>query len=143
MRSRCALSIAFLLLLAPLPAPAISLIPQTAPPSPQEQEAFAAYLRDPAANAKAYMDAIRDESGAVRPLQALFLGDAALRVGRYRMATDVFEAVRDTGDPTFGSLAEVGLAAAALGRGRLPDASEHLPAGGGAKPRPRASTRGS
>src|SRR5262245_24617186 len=142
MRSRCALSIAFLLSLAPLPAPAISVIPQAdpSPPSPQEQEALKAYLQDPTANAKAYLDAIRDENGVVRPLQALFLGDAALRLGRYRMATDVFEAVRDTGDPNFASLAEVGLAGAALGRGRLPDASEHLETAGELNPGLRSYT---
>jgi len=142
MRSRCALSIALLLSLAPLPAFAISVIPQTdpSPPSQQEQEAFKAYLQDPAANAKAYLDAIRDENGVVRPLQALFLGDAALRLGRYRMANDIFEAVRDTGDPNFAGLAEVGLAGAALGRGRLPDASEHLEAAGELNPGLRSYT---
>src|SRR5262249_37695834 len=116
MRSPCALSIALLLSLAPLPALAISVIPQAdpSPPSPQEQGAFKAYLQDPSANAKAYLDAIRDENGVVRPVQALFLGDAALRLGRYRMATDVSEAVRDAGDPNFAGLAEVGLAGAAL-----------------------------
>jgi len=142
MRSRCALVLLLALALLPVPAPGISLVPQgdPTPISPEEQQALRAYLQDPAANAKAYLDAIRDESGAVRPLQALFLGDAALRLGRYRMATDVFEAVRDTGDPTFSSLAEVGLAGAALGRGRLPDASEHLAAAGELNPGLRSYT---
>src|SRR5262245_7492723 len=135
-------SIVLILALLPVPVFAISVVPQDdpAPPSPQEQAAFAAYLRDPSTNAKAYLDAIRDESGAVRPLQALFLGDAALRLGRYRMATDVFEAVRDTGDPAVASLAEIGLAGTALGRGRLSDASEHLAAAGELNPGLRSYT---
>jgi tetratricopeptide (TPR) repeat protein len=142
MRSRCVPLLLLALALLPVPASGISLAPQgdPAPPSPEEQQALQSYLQDPAANAKAYLDAIRDESGAVRPLPALFLGDAALRLGRYRMATDVFEAVRDTGDPNFGSLAEIGLAGAALGRGRLPDASEHLAAAGELNPGLRSYT---
>src|SRR5262245_35554813 len=142
MRSRCALVLLLALALLPVPARGISVAPagDPAPLSPEEQQTLQAYLQDPSANAKSYLDAIRDESGAVRPLQALFLGDAALRLGRYRMATDVFEAVRDTGDPAVASLAEIGLAGTAPGRGRLSDASEHLAAAGELNPALRSYT---
>ena len=104
------------------------------PLAPSVQDALVAYLRDPAANAKVFLDAARQENGAINPLQALFLGDAALRVGRYRMAGDLFDAVREGDNPVLGSYAEVGMAWAALGRGRLADAYEHLEAAGTLNP---------
>jgi tetratricopeptide (TPR) repeat protein len=98
------------------------------------QDALTAYLHDPAANARAFLDVARREQGSIDPVHAVFLGDAALRVGRYRMATELFEAVRASGDAAFAGAAEVGLAWAALGRGRLGDASQHLETAGALNP---------
>jgi tetratricopeptide (TPR) repeat protein len=102
-------------------------------PSPL-QDALAAYLRDPTANARAFLDAARQEGGSVDPVHAIFLGDAALRIGRYRMATELFDAVRATGDPAFAGAAEIGLAWSALGRGRLTDAAQHFESAGSLNP---------
>jgi hypothetical protein len=55
------------------------------------------------------------------------VGDAALRTGLYRTATEYFAMVREAGGtPEYTSAAEIGLAWAALGRGRLTDASQHM-----------------
>src|SRR4029450_2382691 len=83
---------------------------ETTPLSPQAQEALQAYLRDPTGNAKAFLDAARQENGALDPVQAVFLGDAALRIGRSRMAAELFQAAQDSGDPKFAGAAEIGLA---------------------------------
>jgi tetratricopeptide (TPR) repeat protein len=113
---------------------------ETTPLSPQAQEAFQAYLRDPAGNAKVFLDAARQENGTLDPVQAVFLGDAALRIGRYRMATELFQAARDSGDPKFEGAAEIGLAWAALGRGHLDDAYKHLESAGELNPAFRSFT---
>ena len=126
MRSRRAVSIVlagFALLAVPAARGETPALP------PQVQEALAAYLRDPQANARAFLDAAR-QNGDLYPVQAIFLADAALRIGHYRMATELLETVRDGGDPGLGSVAEVGLAWAALGRGRLTDAYQHLETAG-------------
>jgi tetratricopeptide (TPR) repeat protein len=95
--------------------------------TPEAQDAVAAYLRDPGGNAKTFLDATRQQGGEVSPLQALLLGDAAIRAGRYRTASEFFMAVQDAG---LASAAELGMAWAALGRGQLGDAYEHLSAAG-------------
>src|SRR5262249_19575904 len=51
---------------------------------------------------------------------AFLLGDAAVRVGQYRTASELFGAARDGGLAS----AEIGMAWAALGRGHLTDAHE-------------------
>jgi hypothetical protein len=113
---------------------------ETTPLSPQAQEALIAYLRDPAGNAKVFLDAARQENGTLDPVQAVFLGDAALRIGRYRMAAELFQAARDSGDPKFEGAAEIGLAWAALGRGHLDDAYKHLESAGELNPAFRSFT---
>lgn len=106
----------------------------TAPLSPQRQQALMAYVRDPSANAKAFLDAARQEQGTLTAGEMVFLGDAALRIGRYRLATEFFEAVRDGDNPVIGSIGEMGMAWAALGRGRLDEAYQHFEAAGAMTP---------
>jgi hypothetical protein len=105
--------------------------------TPEAQDAVAAYLRDPGGNAKTFLDAARQQGGEVSPLQALLLGDAAIRAGRYRTASEFFMAVQDAG---LASAAELGMAWAALGRGQLGDAYEHLSAAGARDPALRPMT---
>src|SRR6516162_9983551 len=93
------------------------------PFTPEAQEAIAAYLRDPVANAKDFLAAPREPDDQLNPLHALLLGDAAVRVGQYRTASEFFGQVRDAG---LTGAAEIGMAWASLGRGRLTDAYEHL-----------------
>jgi hypothetical protein len=105
--------------------------------TPEAQDAVAAYLRDPGGNAKTFLDAARQQGGEVSPLQALLLGDAAIRAGRYRTASEFFMAVQDAG---LASAAELGMAWASLGRGQLGDAYEHLSAAGSRDPALRPMT---
>ena len=105
--------------------------------TPEAQDAVAAYLRDPGGNAKTFLDAARQQGGEVSPLQALLLGDAAIRAGRYRTASEFFMAVQDAG---LASAAELGMAWASLGRGQLGDAYEHLSAVGSSDPTLRPMT---
>ena len=105
--------------------------------TPEAQDAVAAYLRDPGGNAKTFLDAARQQGGEVSPLQALLLGDAAIRAGRYRTASEFFMAVQDAG---LASAAELGMAWASLGRGQLGDAYEHLSAAGSRDPTLRPMT---
>src|SRR5262249_43693195 len=79
----------------------------------------------------------RQQGGNVNPIQALLLGDAAIRAGRYRTASEFFMAVQDAG---LASAAEIGLAWASLGRGRLTDAYAHLSAAGELAPDLRPTT---
>ncbi len=113
---------------------------QDSPASSPVQDALTAYLRDPAANAKAFLDAARAENGPLTTVQTFLLADAALRVGRYHMATDLFETVQASGDPSFNGPAEIGLAWAALGRGRLTDAAQHLDTAATSNPALRSFT---
>jgi len=99
--------------------------PEAPPVTPDVQNAIAAYLRDPVANAKEFLAAPRPPDDQLTPVQALLLGDAAVRVGQYRTASEFFGAVRDAG---LASAAEIGMAWASLGRGRLTDAYDHLSA---------------
>lgn len=105
--------------------------------TPEAQDAVAAYLRDPGGNAKTFLDAARQQGGEVSPLQALLLGDAAIRAGRYRTASEFFMAVQDSG---LASAADLGMAWASLGRGQLGDAYEHLSAAGSRDPTLRPMT---
>jgi tetratricopeptide (TPR) repeat protein len=105
--------------------------------TPEARDAVAAYLRDPGGNAKTFLDAAREQGGEVSPLQALLLGDAAIRAGRYRTASEFFMAVQDGG---LASAADFGMAWAALGRGQLGDAYEHLEAAGTRDPSLRPMT---
>jgi tetratricopeptide (TPR) repeat protein len=93
--------------------------------TPDVQAAIRAYLQDPVANAKDFLDTPRAPADQLNPLHALLLGDAAVRVGQYRTASEFFGTVGDAG---LTSAAELGMAWASLGRGRLADAYEHLSA---------------
>jgi len=93
------------------------------PFTPEVQDAIAAYLQNPMANAKGFLDSARVPDDQLSPVHALLLGDAAIRVGQYRTASEFFGTVRDAG---LTSTAEVGMAWASLGRGRLTDAYNHL-----------------
>src|SRR5262249_640530 len=95
------------------------------PLTPEAHDAVAAYLRDPSANAKAFLDAARQQGAALNPVQALLLGDAAVRAGLYRTAGEFFMTVQDAG---LASAAQMGLAWASLGLGKLNDAYEHFDA---------------
>jgi tetratricopeptide (TPR) repeat protein len=99
--------------------------PEAPPITPDLQDAIGAYLRDPVANAKEFLATPRAPNDQLNPVQLLLLGDAAVRVGQYRTASELFGAVRDAG---LASAAEIGMAWASLGRGRLADAYEHLSA---------------
>jgi tetratricopeptide (TPR) repeat protein len=105
--------------------------PETPAPSPDAREAISAYLRDPGANAKTFLDAARQQDGEVSPIQALLLGDAAIRIGQYRTASEFFMAVNDAG---LAHAAELGMAWASLGRGQLTDAYGHFDAAGSLDP---------
>ncbi|HJW67780.1 MAG TPA: hypothetical protein VJ829_00320, partial [Candidatus Binatia bacterium] len=105
--------------------------PETPALTPEAQDALAAYLRDPAGNAKTFLDAARQQGGGFNPIQALLLGDAAVRAGRYRTATEFFMVVQDAG---LASAAEFGMAWASLGRGQLTEAYDHLGAAGSLAP---------
>jgi tetratricopeptide (TPR) repeat protein len=105
--------------------------------TPEAQDLVAAYLRDPAGNAKTFLDAARQQGGAVNPIQALLLGDAAIRAGRYRTASEFFMAVQEGG---LASSAELGMAWASLGRGQLTEAYDHLGAAGSLSPELRQLT---
>jgi len=111
--------------------------PPTPALTPEAQDAVAAYLRDPAGNAKIFLDAARQQSGEVSPIQAILLGDAAVRAGRYRTATEFFMAVQDAG---LANAAELGMAWASLGRGQLTEAYDHLSAAGSVAPELRPFT---
>jgi tetratricopeptide (TPR) repeat protein len=111
--------------------------PETPTLTPEAQDALAAYLRDPVGNGKTFLDAARQQGGEVNPIQALLLGDAAIRAGRYRTATEFFMAVQDAG---LASTAELGMAWASLGRGQLTDAYDHLGAAGTLAPELRPLT---
>jgi tetratricopeptide (TPR) repeat protein len=112
------------------------------PPLPRHvQEALTSYLRYPVAYADVLLATMPEERGPLQPTYALALGDAALRTGRYRLATDLFTQVRE-GDAgaSFSSIAEVGLAWTMLGRGRLDQAYEHLAAAGALNPELQPAT---
>lgn len=97
------------------------------PLAPDVQAAVGAYLTDPVGTAQWFLETARAQIGPLHPAHAILLGDAALRTGRYRWATEYFESVREGGQgPALTSTAEIGLAWAALGRGRLADAYEHF-----------------
>src|SRR5262245_49257105 len=69
--------------------------PEAPPITPDVQDAIGAYLRDPVANAKEFLATPRAPDDQLNPVQALLLGDAAVRVGQYRTASELFAAVRD------------------------------------------------
>jgi len=116
----------------------------SAPPplSPTTQEAIANYLRDPVNGARGLLDAARQEPpGPLPPALAIMLGDAALREGSYRSAIDYFTSVRDqSADAYLSSVAEMGLAWAALGRGRTDDARDHFENAASLDPSQRSTT---
>ena len=100
-----------------------------APPSPEVQEAIAAYLRDPNSNGRQLLDAARQETGELAPLHELLIGDAASRAGLYRTAAIWYADVRDRSvGPQVTGAAEFGLAWSALGRGAFDEARDHLAA---------------
>ena len=78
-----------------------------APMSPQERDAMAAYLKDPTTYAKPLLDAAPAPGPEMSPVYALMLGDAAIRQGRYRTATEFLSFVQDSG---LTGAAEIGIA---------------------------------
>jgi hypothetical protein len=117
--------------------------PADQPPSlsPHLQKVLALYQRYPVAYADVLLATFDRESGPLNPIHALLLGDAALRTGRYQLATKLFTQVRDgDGGAPVSSSAEIGLASVMLGRGRLEDAYAHLAAAGTLNPDVRSTT---
>ena len=127
-RSAC-----LLVVLAAIGAAGPRRVQADAPPSPEVQEAIAAYLRDPNSNGRQLLDAARQETGELAPLHELLIGDAASRAGLYRTAAIWFADARDRSvQPQLIGTAELGLAWSAFGRGIFDEARDHLAAAVGA-----------
>ena len=123
-RSAC-----LLVVLAAIGAAGPRRVQADAPPSPEVQEAIAAYLRDPNSNGRQLLDAARQETGELAPLHELLIGDAASRAGLYRTAAIWFADARDRSiQPQVIGGAELGLAWSAFGRGSFDEARDHLAA---------------
>jgi tetratricopeptide (TPR) repeat protein len=99
------------------------------PPHPAGDlaDATAAYLRDPAGAASAFIEAARRHSGELNAAHVLLLSDAALRTGQAVVARDLaLDLQRGAVDPAMGGILELMLAWTALARGRFTEASARL-----------------
>jgi tetratricopeptide (TPR) repeat protein len=99
------------------------------PPHPAGDlaDATAAYLRDPAGAASAFIEAARRHSGELNAAHVLLLSDAALRTGQAAVARDLaLDLQRGAVDPAMSGMLELMLAWTALARGRFAEASARL-----------------
>lgn len=100
-----------------------------------------AYMQDPVGGAAAFLGTARDAGGALHPVHAVLLGDAALRTGRHRLAMELFQSVGQAPvDPRLAGLAELSMGWLVMGRGRLREAYGHLEAAAALNPELRGTS---